>query len=44
LLLLDAEEALAAFRYREAVLQAWSAIETSLDHFSAENSLSPCPI
>jgi hypothetical protein len=43
LLLLDAQEALAQYRYRETVLLAWSAIETIFDPFIREKLLERFP-
>ena len=43
LLLLDAQEALDSFRYREAVLLSWGAIETSLAPFLRGKLLEKLP-
>jgi len=43
LLLLDAQEALAQYRYRETVLLAWSAIETIFDPFIRSKLLERFP-
>ena len=43
LLLLDAQEALTQYRYRETVLLAWSAIETIFDPFIREKLLERFP-
>jgi len=43
LLLLDAQEALAQYRYRETVLLAWSAMETIFDPFIRERLLERFP-